>query len=311
MTDVPKSKREESAKQARVIVQILGGLGNQMFQYALGRTIAHRTGATLLLDTSVINHAPQETRRTYDLDIFKLQPTFATRADVARYHSHGAGLAGKIVHRLRRGMSTPDITYQHEFRFQPEILDLRPPLYLSGYWQSYRYFAEIEDQLRRDFEFRDKLPSAAAALAQTIAQPESVCLHVRRGDYTEPKNAYFIGVIGMDYYRRAVARVRQVAKRPTFFIFSDDLVWCRENFEWLGDGVRIVEYDSPSDFKRHASDLQLMARADYFITANSTFSWWAAWLAGERAKLVITPKTWFAHPHLSADDLVPHHWERL
>lgn len=297
--------------QERVIVQILGGLGNQMFQYALGRAISERTGAPLLLDTNVIKHAHQNTPRGYDLDIFKLRPTFATRADVSRYHSHGAGLVGKIAHRVRRRMGVSKIIHQREFAFQPEIFDLRPPLYLAGLWQSYRYFADIEDALRRDFEFCDVLPPSAADLAQAISRPGAVCLHVRRGDYTEPAHASSIGLSGIDYYRRAAARVRELVDQPAFFIFSDDLDWCHDNFRWLGEAARFVEYAAPPGFKLHALDLQLMARAECFITANSTFSWWAAWLAGDRAKLVITPREWFKDPRLSANDLIPQHWERL
>lgn len=282
-----------------------------MFQYALGRAIAQRTGAPLLLDTNVIEHALQETQRCYDLDIFRLKPTFATRTDVARYHSHGAGLVGKIAHRLRGASGASEILYQYRFEYQPKILNLRPPIYITGYWQSYRYFADIEDALRRDFAFRDELPPAAADHAQAIARPGAVCVHVRRGDYTEARNANFIGPSSIDYYRRAVARVRECVERPVFFIFSDDLAWCRTNFGWLGEAARFMEYTTPPGFKQHASDLQLMTRTEYFITANSTFSWWAAWLAGDRAKLVIAPKEWFKDPRLSTDDLVPPHWERL
>jgi hypothetical protein len=120
-----------------------------------------------------------------------------------------------------------------------------------------------------------------------------------------------MGLCSIGYYRRAVARMREVIGQPAFFIFSDDLDWCRMNFGWLGEEARIVEYAMPRGVKCEASDLQLMTRAEYFITANSTFSWWAAWLAGERAKLVISPSEWFRHPQLSADDLVPNHWERM
>jgi hypothetical protein len=295
----------------RVIVQVLGGLGNQMFQYALGRAIAERTGARLLLDRSVIEHAHQDTPRGYDLDVFKLQPTFATRADVSHYHSHGAGFAGKIAYRLRRGAVTSAVTYQREFAYQPEILASKLPVYLAGYWQSYRYFAGIEDILRRDFEFRQGLPPAAADHAQAISHPAAICVHVRRGDYTDAKYAHFIGPCSVEYYRRAVARARELLDDPVFFIFSDDLAWCRENFDWLGSAARFMEYATPPGFKPHASDLQLMSRAQNFIIANSTFSWWAAWLAGDRANLVIAPTEWFKLPDLKTGDLIPDHWERL
>lgn len=302
--------REIGDKNRRVIVQILGGLGNQMFQYALGRAISWRTGAPLLLDTNVIKYAPQGTQRSYGLDIFKLQPALASRVDVSRYHSHGAGLAGKIAHRLLGASGASEILHQYKFEYQPRILELKPPIYITGYWQSHRYFAGVEDALRSDFEFRDDLPPAAAEYAQAIAQPGAVCLHVRRGDYAKPEYS-FMGLCSIDYYRRAVARVREVVEQPVFFIFSDDLDWCRANFDWLGAEARFVAYAVPRGLKSEASDLQLMTRAEYFITANSTFSWWAAWLAGERAKLIISPKAWFKHPQLSADDLVPKHWERL
>ena len=299
------------AQQGRIIVQILGGLGNQMFLYALGRAMAHRSGASLLLDTNVIEHARQETPRSYDLDIFRMKPTLARRADVARYHSHGAGLLGKIVHRLRGASGASEILHQYRFEYEPKVLDLRPPIYITGFWQSYRYFIDIEDALRRDFTFRDELPPAAADHARAIAELGTVCVHVRRGDYTEPRHADFIGPCSIDYYRRAVARVREFVERPVFFIFSDDLAWCRANFDWLGDAARFVAYGTAPGFKQHASDLQLMTRAECFITANSTFSWWAAWLAGDRARLVITPKEWFKDPRLRTDDLIPAHWERL
>lgn len=282
-----------------------------MFQYALGRALSQRSGAPLLLDTNVIEYAPQETSRSYDLDIFKLRPAFATRSDVSPYHPHGAGWAGKIAHRLRRTSSGSKIVHQREFAFQPEIVDSTPPVYLAGYWQSYRYFAGIEETLRRDFEFRDALPPGAAELAAAIAQPGAVCLHVRRGDYTAPQYAHFIGPCAMDYYRRAVARMREVIEEPVFFIFSDDMAWCRENFDWLEGAARFVDYATPPGLKPHASDLQLMARAGHFIIANSTFSWWAAWLAGDRAELIIAPRKWFKLPYLTTDDLIPAHWERL
>jgi hypothetical protein len=147
--------------------------------------------------------------------------------------------------------------------------------------------------------------------AREIARPGAVSLHVRRGDYTDPKHAHFIGPCGIDYYRRAVARVRELVEQPVFFIFSDDLPWCRTNFNWLAGAARFVEYAAPPGCKVHASDLQLMMRAEYFIIANSTFSWWAAWLAGDRAKLVIAPSAWFHHPQLKTDDLIPERWERL
>jgi hypothetical protein len=311
MTTTSRPMPRAGGAQARVIVQLLGGLGNQMFQYGLGRAIAQRTGASLLLDTNVIRHAPQATPRGYGLDIFKLQPTFATRADVSRYHSHGAGLAGKIAHHLRGGSATSEILHQYKFGYQPEILDLKPPLYVTGYWQSYRYLSGIEEMLRRDFEFRDALPASAIDHAQAISRVGAVCLHVRRGDYTDARYANFIGPSDIDYYRRAVARVRQIVDRPEFFIFSDDMAWCRANFDWLGGAARFMEYATAAGVKAHASDLQLMTRAEYFIIANSTFSWWAAWLAGERAKLVIAPREWFKLPELTIDDLIPDHWERL
>jgi hypothetical protein len=310
MTASPLLTRDVRDKNRRVIVQILGGLGNQMFQYALGRAISWRTGAPLLLDTNVIKYAPQGTQRSYGLDIFKLQAALASRADISRYHSHGAGLAGKIAHRLLGASGASEILHQYKFEYQPRVLELKPPIYITGYWQSHRYFAGVEDTLRSDFEFRDQLPPTAAEHAQAIAQPGAVCLHVRRGDYSRPEYS-FMGLCSIDYYRRAIARVREVVEQPVFFIFSDDLDWCRANFDWLGAEARFMAYEVPRGFRPEALDLQLMTRAEYFVTANSTFSWWAAWLAGERAKLVISPRQWFKHPQLSADDLVPKHWERL
>ena len=155
-------------------------------------------------------------------------------------------MAEKIAHRLLGASGASGILHQYKFEYQPRALELKPPIYITGYWQSHRYFASVEDALRSDFEFRDELPPTAAEYPQAIAQPGAVRLHVRRGDNTKPEYS-FMGLCSIDYYRRAVARVGEVSEQPVFFIFSDDLDWCRANFDWLGAEARFVAY-GPSRF---------------------------------------------------------------
>jgi hypothetical protein len=291
-----------------VIVRLLGGLGNQMFQYALGRALSIRYGAPLKLDLSVLHRGRHAVKRNYDLDIFQLDAEFATRSDVSPYHPFGAGLVGKIWFHMRDRLVGTNAINEQGFRFDPCVLKLKPPLYLAGLWQSYRYFADAESELRDDFRFRADVPASAASIAAAIADPDSVCVHVRRGDYvTASSNAQSLGFVGLDYYRRGVEIVRSAIPHPRFFVFSDDLAWCEQNLDFLDRAV-FVRYYVPPGRRAHACDMQLMARAHNFILANSTFSWWSAWLSGPRTGMTIAPKQWFKDGKPCSADLIPPGW---
>jgi hypothetical protein len=188
--------------------------------------------------------------------------------------------------------------------FDPRFEALAKSTYLNGYWQSHRYFESVADVIRSE------LRSPAAPLASNqdwldrIRQTNSVCLHVRRGDYLEPSLLEYRGVCQPSYYVSAICRIRERVKNPVFFVFSDDLIWCRKNL--LTDDMIFVDANTCEDA---VDELHLMAACRHHIIANSSFSWWAAFLAQHATQVVIAPYPWFTH--IAAPDLLPERWMKL
>ena len=280
-----------------IIVTIIGGLGNQLFQYAAGRAVALKHGTRLRLDLSGFPHYP----RPYLLDRFRIEAREASPAELQL--AAGAGTSGASTP-MRR-------IVEHGPTFHPEILESGPHLYLQGYWQSPRYFEAIAAQIRADFQPRHPLSPAAQAAASSMQAPGSVALHIRRGDYvTHPGANQVHGVTGLDYYQRAMAAIEGRIASPRYFVFSDDLAWAREHLR-SRHPLRFVDpHDSALDPTRDHEDLILMSQCHHQIVANSTFSWWAAWLNPRPDKQVIAPTRWFAtRPEPEA--LIPPEWTRL
>jgi hypothetical protein len=178
---------------------------------------------------------------------------------------------------------------------------VREPVEIVGYWQSHRYFAPAEARVREAFRFRVPLPTAPA-----LQSDESVAVHVRRGDYLAPKRAARFGVLAPEYYTDAMALVAARVREPSFLVFSDDAAWCRDRFGG-DDRVTIVAPDG-RDPRR---DLQLMAACRHHVVANSSFSWWAAWLGESADQVVVAPAGWHRDPSLRPDDLIRPGWLQL
>jgi Glycosyl transferase family 11 len=298
-----------------VIVQLLGGLGNQMFQYALARHLAHVHGLEVVLDLSILlDHRPgtHVVNRDYALDIFQIEATRASLWQRWKYNAHGAALPIRVLRRLTRAFFGNDICSEKSFSFDPQVLSATvPPRYLTGLWQSPRYFEPAADLIRRDFTFRQHLPAEAVEIAGALTNPSSVCLNVRRADYvSDAGTADTLGFVGLDYYREADRYLRQqLGIDPRYFVFSDDLDWCRNELKWLGAHTVFVGHDLAGPKFSHY--LQLMSRASHFVIPNSTFAWWAAWLSVSQTKNVIVPRQWFRDSNMDANDLCPPEWVRL
>jgi hypothetical protein len=291
-----------------IVTRIHGGLGNQMFQYALGRRLSLATGLPLRFETGSRNPSPLG--RFY-LDRFPIAGQRApaiesalrwrARARLLEAPLHAAGLSRRLI-RLHR------VYVQRSLDFDPAVLQIRHPVYLVGHWQSERYFSDIAATIRADFTPLGGPKTASAALLADIARAESVCVHVRRGDYaSNPHLAAAQGVCGMDYYDAARRYIETRVHSPHFFVFSDDIPWCRNAFQaWCNTTfVAHNRVDEPHE------DLRLMVQCRHFITGNSTFSWWAAWLGSHSSKHVITPLRWCIAQPENADALIPRHWVRI
>lgn len=291
-----------------IIANLIGGLGNQMFQYATGRAVAHRHNAPLLLDASGFAHYDL---RRYELDELSIQARLATEEELAR-----AGVKAKAPTLLNRAKKVlgfdraPNLLKEASFTYDARIEEVTPPVYLDGYWQSERYFANIAELLRREFMLKAPLDAANERIAARIreAGANAVSLHIRRGDYVNnPHTAQYHGVCSLDYYRAAVDYVAARVSAPQFFVFSDDHDWVTENFK-LDHPVVLVDVNGAD---RGVCDMALMKACRHHIIANSSFSWWGAWLNPHADKIVVAPQRWFSGASNDTTDLIPTSWVRL
>ncbi len=285
-----------------IITRLLGGLGNQMFQYAAGRRLAHVLAVELKLDVTWMD---KFVSRPYALGKFNIQENFATAAEIA-----AMAPKGRIGHALAKicPKKWPKYIQEKQFHFDPEILNLPDGVYLKGYWQSEKYFSDIAETIRREFTIKTPLSGKTSEMSELIASKQSVSIHVRRGDYIETRrmkqvyNAY-----GPDYYLRCVDYMKQLVKNPYFFIFSDDPEWAGDNLKQLCPAT-LVDYNQAD---KNYEDLWLMSCCNHHIIANSTFSWWGAWLNPREDKIVLAPRQWFdkkTQVSMKTDDLFPSGW---
>lgn len=298
-----------------IIVRLMGGMGNQMFQYALGRALARRRGAELKLDLSfLLDRTPRAnfTFRDYDLDIFNLKPEFAkgTESYVDNQVSKRGRLAA-FAHRLKARLwpYRYRVVQEQYYHFDPAILDTPDQSYLIGFWQTPKYFEESEAEIRREFSFKRDLSGPAKEVSRKIRAVNSVCVNVRRADYvTNPEANKFHGVCGVDYYHRAEQMMAVKTEEPHFFIFSDDIAWCEKNLAFDGP-MTFVSHDCAGD--KFGFYLQLMRQCRHFIIPNSSFAWWAAWMNNDTNKIVIAPRNWFVDRSINTSDLTPTNWIRI
>ena len=295
-----------------IIVKLQGGLGNQMFQYAAALRLARKHGVELKLDlTFLLDRTPSDRLvfREYDLSIFKVREKAATTAEVRRFRRLLEADGRSFMERVSDRFSKRVCFKEESLAFDSRVLGLPGDTYLEGYFQHERYFADIEPLVRERFRLTPEeaaLPAATRGLADEIRGANSICIHVRRGDYVALANVNRVhGVCSLDYFRRGLAEVRARGGDGKAFVFSDDVEWCRKSFAGIA-GVNVVgdEHAGP----RGATHLWLMMLCNHFVISNSTFGWWAAWLAERPGKRVVRPALWFVAPKLREVDICPPEW---
>ncbi len=295
-----------------ITIKLMGGMGNQMFQYALGRQLALKHQTDLVLDLSFLldrTPRPDFTFRDYNLDIFNLSPVIFKHNKMHQDSFVEKNLK-KIEAKFRQIFKKSDIWIREESSvFKEAVLNSPNGSKLQGYWQSEKYFKAIEDVLRQDFTFKNKLCPAAAKMAERVGSVESVAVHVRRGDYVAVKTfTDFHGVMTDSYFLPAADLMASKIQNPIFFIFSDDLDWCKQNLI-LPYPHQFVEHDCDGD--KFGDYFALMSFCRHQIISNSSFSWWAAWLNSNPNKVVVAPRRWFKAEHMDDRDLVPESWLRI
>ena len=292
-----------------IIVRLIGGLGNQMFQYATARAVAYRTNMPLKLDvTAFANYK----LRPYRLGCFNIIEDFATDTEVRRFRRpRRRQIIAFTTYEIRKHLLPSRGQKFVEERgpsFDPGILKIDGGAYFAGYWASEKYFADVSGIIRHEFTFKREPEEMNRKMIAMIDSTNSVSLHIRRGDYiSNPVTNRFHGVLGLDYYSRAVNFIASRTTQPHFFVFSDDIAWAKENLRLSFPLSFIEHYGADRDYE----DLRLMSRCKHHIIANSTFSWWGAWLNANPEKIVVSPEKWFNVPSLESKDLIPESWVKV
>ncbi len=259
-------------------VSIKAGLGNQLFQYTYGRSL-ELSGKRVVFDISFFhgNSAPGDTKRAFALDKFNIK----TQAPMETSTHMWCGIYKKI--RRLFGM------------------------HVDEYYQVETYANRIETHIQKEFTLKQPLSLEGKQILLNIQKSQSVSIHIRRGDYvTDPKTHAYHGVCSPEYYVNAIKHITEVVgESPHFFIFTDDIIWAKKHLNL--ENVTFVSGNGLPDYE----ELMLMSACKHNIIANSSFSWWGAWLNKNTKKIVIAPKEWFAHRQKNDTDIVPSSWIRI
>ncbi len=271
----------------KVVASLIGGLGNQMFQYAAGRALSKKLSCHLVLDSTPLQLSGEQTTRTFALDAFNINASIDT-------------LSKEQIRRM--------LLLREKDTCNGWPMKLRRGLRLEGYWQSELYFKDIRPLLLEEFTLKEPPLPYIAELAKAILQePDSVSIHFRRGDYiSNAKAAQFHGALSDSYYKESIEFLKQQSKSCRYFVFSDEPAWVREKAP-IAQPYTLIDSTQSSA----AQELWLMSLCKHHIIANSSFSWWGAWL-GSQHGLTLAPKNWFKDPQASAQEsIIPSNWVRL
>lgn len=281
-----------------LIVRIQGGLGNQMFQYAIYRTLMEN-GKDVKMDiTGFLNYG---LHNGYELpNLFSIKEVIANQKEIELL----SDFKRDILHIARRKLLGRKKKHyvQNDFKFINEVFGL-DNVYLDGYWQSEKYFIDIQHIIRQEFMFKNMLDITNQEIVERINNTNSVSIHIRRGDYVSNPDAFKVhgGITTLDYYMRAINIIKENIDNPVFFVFSDDMEWAKANLSL--DNSYFIDWNTGVNSYK---DMQLMSYCKHNIIANSSFSWWGAWLNRNKSKLVVAPNRWFNT--IIAEDIIVDNW---
>jgi hypothetical protein len=289
-----------------VIVKLQGGLGNQLFQYAAGLSLARHHQVPVKVDVTDLR-APDEkigTMRHYELDKIVQPPMIATQAEV-----DGMVAEPFLVKYYRKSLPPykRKIYKEASFRFDEHFFKSRSNVYVKGYRQSEKYFEPIRDEVASNLFLQQDNYKNVFEFGEKLKLIDSVSLHIRRGDYLNSIVQEYHGVLDEAYYQKAINRIVDSLPDAQLFIFSDNPEWVKQQLTF----TRPVQLVSGAISTNHYEDFYLMSCCRNNIIANSSFSWWAAWFNKNENKKVIAPKNWFNKANLDTSDLIPPNWLRI
>jgi hypothetical protein len=287
-----------------IVVKLIGGIGNQMFQYAFYKYIKSKNLDVKIDINSFDNY---KLHQGYELEkVFKnIQISYAVKEDFINLLDNNMS----IISKARRKILGLKKTHYKEYKLAynekiEDIINKRRNIYFEGYWQSEKYFSEIKKEIKKDFLFQKFEDDKNLYIENKIKNSMSVSIHVRRGDFLD--NDLHKDICTLGYYEKCIDYILKMVNNPTFFIFSDDVEWCKHRFSKLQNKEYINWNTGNNSFR----DMQLMSLCKHNIIANSSFSWWGAWLNVNPLKIVVTPKK-FLNSDNDLIDLIPQEWIRL
>lgn len=292
-----------------ISIQLCGGLGNQMFQYAAARSLEEFHCTDLKLDLGWYSQKfdINTTLRNYELQCFKLNAMIANEKEKEGFAKRNASKWYKLCEKFKP-ISRKRVYYEPYYHYNPKFFCLSKNVYLYGYYQSEKYFKSIRNILLTEFNWKTLPSGKNKEVLELIDKTESVSLHIRRGDYISNSTANKQhGVCSLSYYQKCLADIKKHLTTPHFFVFSDDIPWAKENLKVDAETTFVDHNNIDHGFE----DMRLMSHCKHNIIANSSFSWWGAWLNKNSEKKVYAPKKWFQIENHNTKDLIPEDWTKV
>lgn len=281
-----------------LIVKIKGGVGNQLFQYAFGRQLAINNRTTLNLDNSFFENVKQH--RSYNLGKFNLIYKNAPTKDVSKYRKANHPLINKFLNSITLNFS---VYVERKVKGFDQRWLQKKNGYFEGYWQSEQYFKEIRANLLEEITLKE-ISGRVKELATKIENCNAISIHIRKTDYLNAANQNIYADCSINYYKSAIDEMLAQVEKPVFYLFSDDFEWVEKNLAIQQPHVFMIDNSAEED-------LYLMSICKHHIIANSTFSWWGAWLNKSLTKKIIAPKYWFKKNSLTNQDIIPENWLKI
>lgn len=281
-----------------IIVKLMGGLGNQMFQYATGYALSKDKNTDLSIDKSWFDNQNGVARKaTYELDLLNVSANSIDYSDLTVL---------KRKPYIKKLADLEVVGYdERSLAYDKYIYRLGSNIYLNGYWQTEKYFNHHREEILREFMVTAVISPKAKEWESKIVNSNSISLHIRRGDYATNVHTNAVhGLMPLDYYYNSIDYLKNKIESPKAYVFSDDPNWCKENLK-LPIDCEFVQDTSGIE------DMYLMSKCKHNIIANSSFSWWGAWLNQNDSKIVIAPKKWFNDTSIISKDIVPESWQRI
>lgn len=288
-----------------IIIKLHGGLGNQLFQYAAARALSKKNNTGLFFDVSLLHlDEPGITKRYFALSVFNIEVLLANKIDVTTF-SH-PGKARKLLQKFK--LICKNTYTEPHFNYDPAFLKLKGDVIVNGYMQSEKYFKHLKSTLQGDLVIKALLSDITNLHFEHIKKTNSVSIHIRRGDFVNDPNTKNVhGICGIAYYHKAINLIASKVDDISLFVFSDDVEWTKQH---LTTPYPIVFADHTHEANAY-EDLYLMSNCKHNIIANSSFSWWGAWLNLNPNKIVVSPRKWFNQSTANTNDLIPEEWIKI